>query len=236
MMLSEADHRRVAEAVVLAEAKTTGEIFCIVSNEVSQYREIPLAYASAAALILPPLAAAFGFQFWILSDASARLLNQANWSSLGWHAQEAQARVFEAITAYAVVQAILFALVALVVSVPTIRRALTPQSLKRHRVRRTAYAHFASTGLAGDLQRTGVLIFASLQDRQVEIVADKGIHDAVGDAVWDKATAELVNSMKKRAPGQGFVNAIGVCGSALAEHYPSDGPHDSRFSDELIEV
>jgi len=108
--------------------------------------------------------------------------------------------------------------------------------LKHHRVQRTAYAHFASTGLANAPNRTGVLIFASLKDRQVEIVADKAIHDAVGDKVWDAACAALVNGMKRRDPGEGFVKAIGMCGDALAQHFPSTGPHDNHFPDELVEV
>ena len=151
--------------------------------------------------------------------------------SQGWNAAPASAQtlISEAIGLYALAQTALFAVVALFVSIPEVRRALTPGFLKRHRVRRTAYAHFASTGLINAPNRTGVLIFASLKDRQVEIVADKAIHDEVGDPVWDAAVKALVTGMKKQAPASGFVQAIEVCGAALAEHFPSTGPHENHF-------
>ncbi len=234
MMISKSDHARIAEAVKAAEAGSSGEIFCIVTAEVSQYREIPLAWASATALILPPLLVAFGLQPWALVSRFLPVSAERAWAT-GSGPSVAQT-VAENLGAYAVAQAIIFAVVALIVSLPPVRRALTPQSLKRHRVKRMAQGHFISTGLINDPDRTGVLIFASLKDRQVEIVADKAIHDAVGGKVWDSSVSALVAGMKRRQPGQGFVEAINICGAALAEHFPTSGPHDNRFSDELIEV
>lgn len=231
MMISKSDHQRIAEAVKAAEAGTTGEIFCIVTAEVSQYREIPLAWAAGTALVVPPLLLFFGLQPWSYLSSLFDLARTSDWSTGG-----ARVAVAEALAAYAAAQAILFALVAALVSIPPVRRALTPRFLKAHRVRRQAYAHFASTGLAADPERTGVLIFASLKDRRVEMVAEKAIHDAVGDTVWNAAVGALIAGMKRRQPGQGFVDAIGLCGRALAEHFPSSGPQENRFSDDLVEV
>ena len=215
-MLSATDHANIAAAVTAAEAKTSGEIFCIAAEEVSQYREIPLAWGAAFALILPPLLLVLGVHPW----------TWAVQESQGWNAAPASAQtlISEAIGLYALAQTALFAVVALFVSIPEVRRALTPGFLKRHRVRRTAYAHFASTGLINAPNRTGVLIFASLKDRQVEIVADKAIHDEVGDKVWDAAVKALVKGMKKQAPASGFVQAIEVCGAAS----PSISPAKAR--------
>ena len=241
MMLSAQDHARIAEAVKAAEAKTSGEIFCIVTGEVSQYRETPLAWGAAAALIVPPLLLVFGLQPWVWVEHYMGLValgaadRGGGWTAGDMHVAT-QTLIVDAIGAYALAQTVLFAMVAFVVAIPPIRRALTPRFLKQHRVRRTAYAHFASTGLINDPGRTGVLVFASLKDRQVQIVADKGIHDAVGDKVWNTAVGALVEGMKRRDPGQGFVKAIDVCGEALAAHFPADGPKDNRFSDELVEV
>lgn len=229
MMMSTEDHRRVAEAVKAAESGTTGEIFCIVTHEVSQYRETPLAWGAAVALILPPLVLSLvGVP--TLLDLFDRL------QSTGWATGATRVAASEALSVYALVQAVLFTLTAFIAAIPPVRRALTPRFLKQHRVKRQAYAHFASTGLAGDPERTGVLIFASLADRHVEIVADQGIHDAVGDPVWTAACAELVSGMKRRKPGDGFVQAIATCGAALKAHFPAEGPHDNRFSDELVEI
>jgi putative membrane protein len=182
-MLSAADHKRIAEAVIAAEAKTSGEIFCIATQEVSQYRETPLAVAAGAALILPPLLALLGLHPWTWAQPTNA------WAIAP--TQGVEAVLAEAIGLYALAQTVLFAL---------------------------------------------VLIFASLKDRQVEIVADKAIHDAVGEPAWDAAVAALTSGMKTGDPASGFVLAIEICGDALAAHFPAQGPHENRFPDGVVEV
>ena len=215
-MLKPQDHARIAAAIKAAEEKTSGEIFCLVAEEVSKYREVPLAWAAGVALILPPVALLFGLHPWTLVAFS-----DGGWGDAPGFGQA----VSEALGAYALVQAVLFALTAAVVSIPAVRRRLTPRFLVRHRVKRTAYAHFASTGLSHVSDRTGVLIFASLGDRQVELVADEAIHREVGDPAWNAAVAALVAGVKSNDPASGFIRAVEICGAALAEHFPPTGPH-----------
>ncbi|MFX9016004.1 hypothetical protein ABTN29_20160, partial [Acinetobacter baumannii] len=88
------------------EAGTTGEIFCIVTAEVSQYREIPLAWAAGTALVVPPLLLFFGLQPWSYLSSLFDLARTSDWSTGG-----ARVAVAEALAAYAAAQAILFALV-----------------------------------------------------------------------------------------------------------------------------
>jgi putative membrane protein len=52
-MIPDADKLRVAEAVRAAEAKTTGEIFCVIAQHSSDYRLVPIAWAAAVALFVP---------------------------------------------------------------------------------------------------------------------------------------------------------------------------------------
>ena len=49
-MLSAIDKDRIEAAVRTAEAGTSGEIVCLLAQEVSNYREVPLAWAAAVAL------------------------------------------------------------------------------------------------------------------------------------------------------------------------------------------
>jgi putative membrane protein len=52
-MISQADHARVADAIRAAEAKTSGEIFCVIARQSSDYRLVPLAWAALIALATP---------------------------------------------------------------------------------------------------------------------------------------------------------------------------------------
>ena len=57
-MISESDKTRVADAIRAAEARTAGEIFCVIAKHSSDYRLVPIAWAAALALLVPlPLVA-----------------------------------------------------------------------------------------------------------------------------------------------------------------------------------
>src|ERR1700688_78114 len=52
-MISESDKTRIADAIRAAEARTAGEIFCIIARHSSDYRLVPIAWAAAIALFAP---------------------------------------------------------------------------------------------------------------------------------------------------------------------------------------
>ena len=127
-------------------------------------------------------------------------------------------------------------IVALVVSLPKVRRVMTPRFLKRHRVRQLARHHFVASGARLSHAEPHILIYASLQDRQVELVAHDAIHKAVGEGPWNAAVAAVTEGMKQAKPADGFVNAIKICGDALAAHFPSSGPAKNQLSNDILEV
>ena len=52
-MITDSDKTRIAEAIRAAEAKTAGEIFCVIARHSSDYRLVPLAWAAVIALFVP---------------------------------------------------------------------------------------------------------------------------------------------------------------------------------------
>ena len=52
-MVTEADMRRVVDAIRAAEARTAGEIFCVITHASSSYRLVPVAWAALVALLIP---------------------------------------------------------------------------------------------------------------------------------------------------------------------------------------
>lgn len=218
---------RIAAAIARAESRTSGEIFCVLARSVSSYREVSLTWAAAAALILPLLLIPFGFEpSWIPGF------------SRGWEAGHLAARditVGHALTAYALLQAAVFVLVFLVTSVPAVRRMATPRSIRRARVRKAAFEQFLAHGLHVTEARTGVLIFACLADHQVEVIADRGIHERVDETVWADAAAALADGLRRGDPAGGFEAAIDLAGEVLAAHFPP-APHDRNELDDRLVV
>jgi uncharacterized membrane protein len=68
----------------------------------------------------------------------------------------------------------------------------------------------------------GVLIYLLLADRQVEIVADRGIDAKVGAAGWKKICAEMESDFKAGNFQGGVVRGIEAVSQQLAAHFP---PH-----------
>jgi putative membrane protein len=228
MLLSEEDHERIRKAVDEAETRTSGEIVCVLARECSEYWEVPLVWAAAVALFAPIGALLVGLR----PDMIPFLTG-------GWtvaNAGGADAAVGRALITYAVLQAVLFVVVALLASIPSVRRIITPRALKRERVHRRALEQFAARAyhLTGD--DTGVLIFASLAERQAIVIADDGVAPKVGPDAWTKVVGALVSGMKAKDPGGGFARAIAVAADVLAGPCPRQPGDHSQLPDTVIEL
>lgn len=227
-MITTQDQQRISAAITEAEAKTQGEIFCVLTHEVSRYREVPLAWAAIAALAGPPLLVLAGLHRLALSSIFT------SWTDDSARAMEGL--ILRGLSTYSLLQAGLFVAVALVVSLPRVRRFMTPGFLKAHRVRRMARHHFAAAGARLSHSEPHILIYASLRDRRVELVAHDAIHKAVGEAPWNAAVAAVTEGMKAHRPADGFVKAIEICGAALAAHFPPDGAPKNRLPNTILQT
>jgi len=227
-MLSQADKDRISAAIGHAESKTSGEIFCVLAHDVSHYREVPLMWGAVAALAGPPLLVLLGLHRLALVSVFS------SWTDDSARAMEGL--ILRALTSYGLLQAGLFFIAVLIVSLPRVRRAMTPSFLRRHHVRQAAQHHFAAAGLHLSDAEPHVLIFASLADRRVEVVAHQNIHKAVGEGPWTAAVAAVVDGIRRGKSGDGFVKGIEICGAALAEHFPSDGPAKNKLPNTILET
>jgi putative membrane protein len=218
MKLSAADLAVIESAVREAEARTTGELYCVVTEESGDYREIPLAWAAGAALLAPAILLLAGVHVTVPD-----IFNAWSAAEVG-RAAEWAAR--EALSGAIVLQAVLFVVVLGLVSIPPVRRVLTPRGLKRDRVRKRALEQFAAKNLHATRGRTGVLIFVSFAEHMAELIADEGIADQVDQSVWDRAMAALVEGLRRGQAAAGMAAALGLCADVLAERFPAD-PDDN---------
>jgi putative membrane protein len=227
-MLTQSDHQRVAAAITDAESKTSGEIFCVLAHEVSRYREVPLGWAAVAALVAPPLLVLSGLHRLAMADIFSSWTDDS--------VRGVENLILRALSTYTLLQAGIFVCVALIAALPRVRRLLTPRFLKRHRVRQVARHHFAASGARLSNAEPHILIYASLYDRQVELVAHRAIHEAVGEGPWNAAVVAVTEAMKAGKPAEGFIRAIEICGSAMAMHFPPSGPPRNILPNDILET
>lgn len=220
-MLNPAELASVEAAVREAERRTKGEIHCVIAPESSDYRETPLAWGAGVALLAPALLLLGG------------VVVQAPDILQGWMAAQGGAvadhAARNALVGAILLQGVLFALTAVVVSFAPIRIALTPRGLKRQRVEARARDHFLAKNIHLTRERTGVLIFVSAAEHMAEIVADQAIAEKVAPDAWEAPMRALTEGLKAGRAADGFIAAIGLCADILAAHVPAqadDNPNE----------
>ena len=133
-------------------------------------------------------------------------------------------------------QTILFVGLGAVVHVPAVRLALVPRTVKRHAARKLARLQFIEQGLHLTTGRTGVLIFVSIAEHHVEILADAGIDQVVAPGTWDRAVATFVGQVRAGNVATGFLTIIEQIGDRLAQHFPRAENDVNERPNHLVEI
>jgi uncharacterized membrane protein len=82
---------------------------------------------------------------------------------------------------------------------------------------------FSSLRVWDTEHNNGVLIYLLLADRDVEIVADRGVHIKLGPAVWEAVCREMEAAFRLGKFEEGVITGIRRVGEHLAQHYPHTG-------------
>jgi uncharacterized membrane protein YgcG len=80
----------------------------------------------------------------------------------------------------------------------------------------------------------GVLIYLLLADRDVEIVADRGIHIRLGKAVWETICHEMEASFREGHFEAGVLAGIHAVGEHLSRHFPARSGKTNEMPDSPV--
>jgi uncharacterized membrane protein len=81
---------------------------------------------------------------------------------------------------------------------------------------------------------SGVLIYLLLADKRVEIVADRGIHNKVGDAGWEAICGEMQRAFAAGRFEQGVRSGVAAISDLLAAHFPRGEGDANELPDEPV--
>ncbi|HEY1963079.1 MAG TPA: hypothetical protein VGG69_11720 [Rhizomicrobium sp.] len=119
------------------------------------------------------------------------------------------------------IEAAAFGLTAIVCDWQPIKLALVPKPIRVMRARTMAHREFAAGILAAQDHKDGIVFFASLGERYVEIIASRDLHARVGEEAWNGIVSAFAQRAKQGQLVQGFVDAIEACARHLETHYPA---------------
>ena len=118
--------------------------------------------------------------------------------------------------------------------ISAIKRRLILQRRIDESVHIRSLAAFTAHGLHYTRAHTGILIFASLLEHRVEVLADRGINEKVRPGTWEEIVKRLAYGLKSGDGCAAFCLAIERCGEILATHFPRPPDDRDELANKLI--
>ena len=111
-----------------------------------------------------------------------------------------------------------------------LRRLLTTKKERADAVRAGAAAMFYEAGIANTASEMGVLIYLSLLERRLELIADRGVLKAAPPLEWNDRLFEL-HQAGRRPHLPGLLKALRELGALLKKCLPPTGQNPNELSD-----
>ncbi len=204
--LSESEISKITSHVAEAERLTEGEIVPIIVKRSSAVGHVKWILASTLTLVF------------VVAEA---VYVQNKWDSMTMMAPP--------------VAFILFYLLSIFLGkLQWFQRVFTPNDDEIAQVHARAELEFYRTQIKKTTKRTGILIFVSVMERRVVILADEGIAAHYPIETWDEIVRLMTDEFKKGRVYEGFEKAIKRCGDILKNKLPAASAASNQLTDHLI--
>lgn len=215
--LSEKDFEDIKKSVEDVEKKTDGEIALAMVSESSSYAlwEVLCALATASILFLCIIPLASQIQNFL--------------ERFMWNVQSVHVVLF-----YFLVCVLCVVSLYLLFNIPYIDRLIIPEGVKKTAVSYRALRHFTESGVYSTKNHSGILIFVSYFEREIRILADKGISEKISQDLWNLISDEMAENLSKGNCKEAFIQAINKCGDLLIEYFPSTEGNINELNDGLV--
>lgn len=119
--------------------------------------------------------------------------------------------------------------------IPAFKRLLIPQEEMEQAVEEASWVAFLEHGVHRTRDRTGVLIYVSLFERRVRILADDGIAAKVDNSAWETLVSSLVEAIRQGRTAQGLCATVKDCGTLVAGHFPRRADDVNELTDLVLD-
>lgn len=106
--------------------------------------------------------------------------------------------------------------------------------IRRISARERAIELFSQLRIWDTEQNSGVLIYLLLGDRDVEIIADRGIHQRVGSEAWGTICQQMEQQFRQQQFEAGVIDGILAISKLLTQHFPATTNNINELSNRPI--
>lgn len=206
--LSAKEQEDIRKAVRAAETKTAGEIVCMLVS--ASYHYPMAAVIGAATLALPTailLTELLGGRLWLGTENMWLFMGIFTLAFLLFHA--------------------------IIDRTAWLKRLFISTRDIEEEVREAAMVNFFRNGLYKTRDATGVLIFISIFEHKVWVLADHGINAIVASDQWETVVRGITNGIRSKQAAPAICEAVAMVGNLLADNFPIK-PDDTNELSSLI--
>jgi len=217
--LKEADKTKISEAVKKAESKTSGEIATAFVKESYDYAIYELIFAVIISF----------FYFVIMMFFTS---NIENWlQSRFWDYTPHYLVAFYGFSTFLIGTIFYF-----LANISVIDRIIVPKKILKQKVQERALRHFVESGVYNTRDRTGILIFISLMEHQVILLADSGIDEKIEQKQWQQMVDHIIAGIKSGKIADHLCKSITDCGILLEQYFPIKEDDTNELANEIEEL
>lgn len=224
---SEEENDRIRSAIEKAEATTSGEIVAMVVDRSDSYREAEI----LGAVIM---AAFVGFLLEIAIQLGSLLFSSGGWG----HGSGVEAElVLYGVSLWTYIPLVLvlfFPARVLFRRCEKLKLPFVGRKRIDEAVRERAVRAFYEKGLYRTRDETGILIFLSLLEHKVWILADRGINTRIPHDEWQDLARQLSLGMREKRACEALCSVIACCGEDLARHFPRKHDDTNELADHVL--
>lgn len=115
-----------------------------------------------------------------------------------------------------------------------LQRFLIAKNERAEQVFYRAQREFYSSGVNKTKRSTAILIFISLMERQVVLLADESINSKIPQSTWQQGIQIIINSIKNHQLENGLIETTHLVGDLLAFHFPQLKEDENEISNDII--
>lgn len=104
---------------------------------------------------------------------------------------------------------------------------------KKKSVRELAIREFHRLGMTNTRDRSGILFFLLLKDREFYILPDEGITKKIPQEFWDELARTTEKYFREKNFFEGIIEVIRKCGNVLSENFPPRQDDIDELSDKV---
>lgn len=117
---------------------------------------------------------------------------------------------------------------------PSLQRVFQLKADLKHQVQVRAMQEFYLSNIYKTRDRTGILIYISIMERQVVVLADQGIAEKLPTNTWDEVIQLVLQGKRQKDLAAGIIQGIHRCGELLHQEFPIKEDDKNELNNKLV--